>query len=226
MNGDRAMAAGEPDARATEVLILGIGNILWADEGFGVRCVERLNAEWWLPPSVRLIDGGTQGLLLVPDIMAAARVIVFDAVDYGAPPATLLVVRDREVPVFIGQAKMSLHQAGFEEVLACADLLGGAPDRVTLIGCQPEELEDYGGSLRASVAARLDEAVALAVAELRAWGVVARRRQAGEPASALFDPSLGFENYAAGRPSAHAACRVGDARFLLDRPDPGAAPCA
>ena len=41
-----------------DVLVLGIGNVLWADEGFGVRAVEALHAGWTFPPEVRLMDGG------------------------------------------------------------------------------------------------------------------------------------------------------------------------
>jgi hydrogenase maturation protease len=54
------------------ILVLGIGNILWADEGFGVRCVEALNAGWQFPPQVTLMDGGTQGLYLLPYVQEAA----------------------------------------------------------------------------------------------------------------------------------------------------------
>ncbi|MCU7925201.1 MAG: hydrogenase maturation protease [Candidatus Thiodiazotropha sp. (ex Dulcina madagascariensis)] len=46
---------------APPVLILGIGNLLWADEGFGVRALEALQRNYWLPEHVRLLDGGTQG---------------------------------------------------------------------------------------------------------------------------------------------------------------------
>ena len=49
-----------------QVLIMGIGNVLWADEGFGVRCIEHLAAHWALPEGVTLLDGGTQGLCLLP----------------------------------------------------------------------------------------------------------------------------------------------------------------
>ena len=52
--------------REPAVLVLGIGNVLWADEGFGVRCVERLHDQWDLGAGVRVMDGGTQGLYLVP----------------------------------------------------------------------------------------------------------------------------------------------------------------
>lgn len=40
--GVSAMAADLLDDRC-EALVLGIGNILWADEGFGPRCVERFH---------------------------------------------------------------------------------------------------------------------------------------------------------------------------------------
>jgi len=55
----------------TDVLVLGIGNVLWADEGFGVRAVEALHAAWAFPPGVRLMDGGTLGLSLFEDVAQA-----------------------------------------------------------------------------------------------------------------------------------------------------------
>jgi len=64
------------------ILILGIGNLLWADEGFGVRCVELLNERYRFPDHVRLLDGGTQGLYLVPHVQEADVLLVFDAVDF------------------------------------------------------------------------------------------------------------------------------------------------
>ncbi len=65
------------------ILILGIGNLLWADEGFGVRAVEYMHRHYAFPDNVRLIDGGTQGIYLVQNVREADVLIVFDAVDYG-----------------------------------------------------------------------------------------------------------------------------------------------
>ena len=72
---------------ADRILILGIGNVLWADEGFGVRCVEAMADAFALPDTVRLLDGGTQGLYLLPFLEEADALIVFDAIDYGLPRA-------------------------------------------------------------------------------------------------------------------------------------------
>jgi hydrogenase maturation protease len=194
-----------------EVLVLGIGNLLWADEGFGVRCVEKLAAEWQVPAGVTVMDGGTQGLYLLPYVQGAKRLIVFDAIDYGLVPGTMKRVEGDEVPRFMGAKKMSLHQTGFQEVIAAADLTGQLPEALLLIGVQPEELEDYGGSLRPVVKARLADAVTMAVAQLRYWGYAVEPRESKVGAG---DTALGMSAYEAGRPSAEAASRIGDDRFL------------
>ena len=46
------------------ILLLGIGNLLCADEGFGVRAVQELHRQWRFPEQVTLLDGGTQGVTL------------------------------------------------------------------------------------------------------------------------------------------------------------------
>jgi hydrogenase maturation protease len=194
------------------VLILGIGNVLWADEGFGVRCVEVMAETHALPDTVRLLDGGTQGLYLLPFLEGVDGLIVFDAIDYGLPPGTMKIVRDDEVPAFMGAKKMSLHQTGFQDVIATARLMGHCPGRMVLIGCQPVELEDYGGGLRPEVAARIPDALAIAREVLAAWGIpVSKGRTESD---LLADPSIRRGAYEAGRPTETEACRIGDARFL------------
>ncbi len=86
MNVRPTVAPPAAAAAACGVLVLGVGNLLWADEGFGVRAVEALHQRYELPPQVSLVDGGTQGLYLLDHVCAADKVLVFDAIDY-APAA-------------------------------------------------------------------------------------------------------------------------------------------
>ena len=169
------------DPPAPRILVLGIGNILWGDEGFGVRAAEAFHAAWETPPGVGVMDGGTQGLYLVQHVEAADDLLVFDAIDYGLPPGTLKVVRDAEVPKFTGAKKMSLHQTGFQEVLSAADLLGRSPRRLALVGCQPLDLEAWGGPLTAPVRTAIAPALAAAVAILAEWGVRLQPRRHPAP---------------------------------------------
>ena len=214
----RSPASGCADEwQPARIVVLGIGNLLWADEGFGVRCVEAMQRGWEFDPHVRLIDGGTQGLYLIQHVQESDALLIFDAIDYGLEPGTLKEVRDDDVPRFMGAKKMSLHQTGFQEVLSLAQLTGKYPRRVMLIGCQPQELEDYGGSLRPVVKAALHEAVNRAVAELTLWGARPRERQTPlDPHEAVTLDELALAGYEARRPSEAEACRVGDARVLLN----------
>ena len=199
-----------------EVLVLGIGNVLWADEGFGVRAVEALHRAFAFPPAVRIADGGTQGLYLFSTVASARRVLLFDAIDFVLAPGTLRILRDDEIPAALA-TKMSPHQTGFADVLAIARLRGEAPEAITLIGAQPESLSDLGGSLSDSIKARIPEAVDHAVRELARWGFAAERRAAGSPVEPLNADALDLSAYESERPSEAAACRIGDARVLARR---------
>jgi hydrogenase maturation protease len=218
-----------PDSEAP-IVVLGIGNVLWADEGFGVRCVEALDQRWQFAPHVQLVDGGTQGLYLVHHVQSAAKLLIFDAIDYGLEPGTLKLIENDDVPRFMGAKKMSLHQTGFQEVLALAQFTESYPAQVLLIGCQPEELDDYGGSLRPCIKQAMQEALALGIETLQRWGADPQpRRTPSADGEAVTVPTLALAAYEGGRPDANAACRVGDERFFVRVPGAAAlqdTPCA
>lgn len=196
----------DADPGAFETLVLGIGNILWADEGFGIRAVEVLNERYAFPPEVRVMDGGTQGIFLLPWIRSAKRLLILDAVDFGLAPATLKLVRGDDVPRYMGVRKVSMHQAGFQEVLSSAELSGELPPDIALVGVQPERLDDYGGSLRESVRARIGDAVEIACAVLRQWGVPLQARTSGAAVEPVGPDELGIRDYEEGRPVAEERC--------------------
>ncbi len=193
------------------ILILGIGNILWADEGFGVRVAQALEQAYAFPPSVRVLDGGTQGLALMPQVQQAEVLIILDAVDFQLPPGTLVELHDADVPAYLGAKKMSLHQVSFQEVLALCQLLGSCPAKLCLVGVQPEVLEDYGGSLSPVVRRQMPAAMERVLAYLAALGVT----PALQPATMeTGHDAVCMDEYERLRPSAEQACRVGDGRFL------------
>jgi len=198
---ETVLSHADGDPGAYETLVLGIGNVLWADEGFGIRAVEALHARYTFPDDVRLMDGGTQGIFLLPWVCSAKRLLIFDAVDFGMEPAALRMVQGEEVPCFMGAKKVSMHQAGFQEVLSSATLSGLLPGELVLIGVQPEILADYGGSLTAGVKARLGEAVDLACEVLRGWGIeITERARPLEGAERIGPGALDIRDYEEGRP--------------------------
>ena len=194
----------QPDGNpgAFDTLVLGIGNVLYADEGFGIRAVEALSARYGFPEDVRVMDGGTQGIFLLPWVCSARRLLIFDAVDFGMEPATLKLVRGDDVPCFMGAKKVSMHQAGFQEVLASADLTGSLPAELALVGVQPELLTDYGGSLTSGVRDRIDEAVEVACQVLREWDIEPLPREKPLSGTEQIGPvALDMREYELGRPA-------------------------
>ena len=189
------------DPGAFDTLVLAIGNVLYADEGFGIRAVEALNARYTFPDNVRVMDGGTQGIFLLPWVRSAERLLIFDAVDFAMAPATLKLVRGNDVPRYMGAKKVSMHQAGFQEVLASADLTDSLPGELALVGVQPELLNDYGGSLTAGVKEQIEPAIAIACRVLADWGIDCVARGTRPQAVELTGPgALDIEEYEQGRP--------------------------
>ncbi len=201
-----------------QALILGIGNILWADEGFGVRTVEQLNQHYQFEDNVTVMDGGTQGIYLVQFVEQADILVVFDAIDYGLEPGEMKLIEGDDVPKYMGAKKMSLHQTGFQEVLMMADMLQRYPEKLLLIGVQPVNLEDFGGSLREKTRQQIEPAMAAAIDWLKQFNIHATKRK--EPLSTeqtLAGAEVHINNYENHRPSEKQASRVGDDRVLKSK---------
>jgi len=99
-------------------------------------------------------------------------------VDFGLPPEELALIGEGEIPRYISAGKLRLHQTGFQDVLAYAQITGTMPPDLRLIGIQPVVLDDYGGDLSPEVRAKLPDAMELALTILAAWGVRPKRRPA------------------------------------------------
>ncbi len=196
-----------------EVLVLGIGNILYADEGFGPRAVEHFHRTYSPREGVVVMDGGTLGNYLMNDIMNAKRLLVLDCVDFKREPGYMAVLRGDEVKAW-QSTKISPHQTGINDLLFNAMLMGYEPELLTVVGIQPENMEDYGGGLTETLASKVDTAVLWAAEELARWGFAVEKRPEGDKVEPLMAECVQEDRYIAERPSAEEACRDGDERFM------------
>jgi len=155
-----------------ETLVIGLGNPIMADDGLGIAALERLREGWTLPESVRLVDGGTWGMNLLPLIEEAAELLLLDAIDSGKPVGELVVLEREEVPRFFG-LKLSPHQIDLREVLALAELRGGLPAKLVAMGLQPARVEMFWG-LSPALECRMDGLLTAVIERLERWGHVAK----------------------------------------------------
>ena len=148
--------------------IIGLGNILFGDEGFGVEAVRLFESQRGLyPPGVQFVDGGTQGLYLLDYIESSDAVMVFDALIPLDFSDDVYVYDRHELPAFIHR-KMSSHQMGLSELLGIAQLHGRMPERFVLIGIPPRNLE-LGSGLSPEASELLVKAVEKGHSILQEW---------------------------------------------------------
>ena len=151
-------------------LVLGLGNSIMTDDGFGVRAIEALASRYHFQGPVKLLDGGTLGLDLLPHLEDTDTLLIIDALDMRGEPGQVFRIEGEEVPRAFA-SKLSVHQMGLQDLLAVAELQGYMPKQLVVWGVQPESIE-MGTELTDTVAAVLPEVVENVVAELRTWGVV------------------------------------------------------
>lgn len=155
-------------AKAQEILILGVGNVLLTDEGVGVRVAHELMARYDFPPNVKVVDGGVLGLSLAGIMMEAQKVIVVDAVRGGETPGTIYRFPWDARPEHI-QYKDSLHQIDLMETMALLPLLGDPPE-VVVIGVEFGDIDNYGLELTAEVERAVQPLVEQVLLELERMG--------------------------------------------------------
>lgn len=155
-------------ARSTRLLILGLGNVICSDDGLGVTAVRLLDDQFATPEGVRILDGGTLGLALLPYLTDADDAILVDAVRDDRPAGSLVRLEGGDVAPAV-EARLSPHQIGVADLLSGADWLQQAPDRVVLLGLVPATIE-LGVGHTPAVCAGLPLLVASVVEEARRLG--------------------------------------------------------
>ncbi|MDF2876375.1 MAG: hybD 1, partial [Sporomusa sp.] len=123
-----------------KIIVLGVGNILMQDEGFGVRVVEELTRRYRFPDNVQVLDGGTLGMELLRFITGADRLVIIDAVNGGGEPGELYRFANEDVKAYF-KNKVSLHELGIQDVLAALELLEQPVQDIVIFGIQPAVID-------------------------------------------------------------------------------------
>jgi hydrogenase maturation protease len=150
-------------------LILGIGNTLLADEGVGVRVIDRLRDDAALAEDVELLDGGTLSFTLAGPIEEADALVVVDAARLDAPPGTMRLFEGEAMDSYLlRNRRASVHEVGLIDLMNIARLAERWPARRALIAIQPDKV-DWGEELTPAVAAALPGACTAIIQLIEGW---------------------------------------------------------
>ncbi len=155
------------------ITILGIGNILLGDEGFGVHFVRWFGERYLLPEGVTAVDGGTLGYGLLDTVCSCERLLVIDCLKLDDSPGSVYRFTREEMEVRL-PPPTSAHEVKFADVLCKAELLGEIPE-ITFLCVVPERYGEMELEMTARVRERFPAMEELILAELAQEGVFPER---------------------------------------------------
>lgn len=160
--------------------ILGLGNLLLHDEGFGVHFINYLTERFEIPDNIDVLDGGTAGIMMAPFIEDVQILYVIDTVAVKAEPGSIHRFSDADIQAGNIHARMSPHQVGLLDILDLCRIRERAPERTEMITVVPEDLSVAIG-LTPRLEARLAEVMDMLNASLAADGspLIPKRPAAG-----------------------------------------------
>jgi hydrogenase maturation protease len=167
---------------AAGILIAGIGNDLMGDDGLGPAAVRRLLEAYEIPPGVEVVDVGTGGFDLMDFLSGRRAAILIDAIALaGCAAGTVVRYTRQELTGSPLPMRISPHQPTLREAIVAAELLGGGPQDLVLLGVVARSFE-MGEGLSGEVSRTLPELEAALLSDLKRLGVdlVPRRSEPGK----------------------------------------------
>jgi hydrogenase maturation protease len=152
------------------IRVLGIGNVLMGDDGFGPYVARLLDATYEPTPGVEFIDVGTPGLDLTPYLLDSDAVIFVDTVSSQGPPGEIRVYDRDDILRHPPQARTGGHDPAMKEALLTVQAAGAGPSQVTLVGVIPAWIAT-GVVLSPQVQGAVGRAMASVVRSLGSLGV-------------------------------------------------------
>jgi len=156
------------------VTILGLGNILLGDEGFGVHFIRRFAERYTLPEGVEALDGGTLGYSLLDPIGKCHHLIVVDVLKVEDLPGSMYRFTREELELQL-PPPTTAHEVMFLDVLCKAEMIEEAPEEVLFLCVVPQEYGDTRLEMTGTLLAKLDEMERLLLKELSDHGVTPAR---------------------------------------------------
>ena len=155
-------------AKRGKFLVMGVGNTLLQDDGIGIHVVESLRNSTNPDPDLRIIDGGTIGLSLLPEVEDADALVIVDAAEIGEQPGTVRVFHNGEVDRHLSGKKRTVHEVAVLDLLAAAAIRGRCPPARALVAIQPAST-DWGLEPTPKVQAAIPAACETITSITRRW---------------------------------------------------------
>ena len=153
------------NAAACKLLVVGVGNVLQGDDGFGVELAHRLMLRTDLPENVKLMETGIGGMTLIQELMYGYdALLILDAYKNGSEPGRVCLLEpllpdlSHLKPHELRDYFSDTHYATPMRALHFLERVGELPKIVNILGCEPEAIDDMKLGLSEIVTAAIPQA--------------------------------------------------------------------
>ena len=157
--------------KSNPIVLLGVGNLLLTDEGFGVHVVNQLREDYVFNPPITILDGGTMGMELLTYMRGMTKLLLVDAINGGDAPGTVYEFPHEEMNSYFTEA-ISVHEVGMQDILRIRTLQEDPLEDAVVIGVEPESLE-LGLDLSETTQVVVKDVKERILAVLASWNVTA-----------------------------------------------------
>ncbi len=151
------------------IQILGLGNILLQDEGFGVHFIRWFSEAYRLPENVTATDGGTLGYMLLDILGGCEEAIIIDVIKLNDRPGSIYRFTREEMEIHM-PPPTSAHEVKFADVICKLEMMGEEPPMVFLC-IVPEKYSEMNLEMSPVMTAAFPKMAELLIAEIARHGL-------------------------------------------------------
>lgn len=149
----------------SRIAVIGVGNILFKDEGVGVYASRYLEENFCFDPPIDIVDGGTLGLNLMNYYLSYDKVLIIDTLSIDDTPGSVYHIPADEL-IGLGNCRKTAHEVEVVEMIEICSLLGNMAE-VSVVGIVPDDIKSVGIALSRSIEDRFDTLIADVLSELK-----------------------------------------------------------
>jgi hydrogenase maturation protease len=164
---------------ASDVLVLGVGNVRLGDESVGVHAAEVARRR--LPADIRVLALDAIGPATIAELDGVTHILILDCIDVGREPGTIVWFNADDLSPC---ATRSVHRFGVADLLVRVGQTTSAPAEAIVLGVQPgctEAGDHLSADVHAAVPRLVDQAARIVCAWLNGTPTRAEPKPSREP---------------------------------------------
>ncbi|AXX92064.1 Ni/Fe hydrogenase [Malaciobacter molluscorum LMG 25693] len=150
-------------------IIIGVGNLLFKDEGVGIYAAKYLEKNYDFDDSLEIIDGGTLGFKLMSYFQEYDNVIILDTVSIEDEAGSIFRLPSH-VLLGLGNYRKTAHEVEIVEMLEICSVLDKHA-QVTILGIIPEDIVSVEIGLTKKIEDKFEDYINTTLKEVESIGI-------------------------------------------------------